>query len=107
MDVRNRIALVTGAGVGTGHAVSARFARVGRRWTSRGCSPEYGAAKAGLMRATTCLRDLPGVATGRALASRAPGDEPPPVSLDALCDAVTDLVEDESARGKVVVLGRG
>ena len=80
-------------------------------------SPEYGAAKAGLMRATACLRDLPGVrvncvapdwvATDRALASLAPGDDTPPVSLGALCDAVTDLVEDDSARGKVVVLSRG
>jgi NAD(P)-dependent dehydrogenase (short-subunit alcohol dehydrogenase family) len=80
-------------------------------------SPEYGAAKAGLMRATACLGDLPGVrvncvapdwvATDRALASLAPGDETPPVSLGALCDAVLDLVADETARGKVVVLGRG
>ena len=80
-------------------------------------SPEYGAAKAGLMRATACLGDLPGVrvncvapdriATDRALASLAPGDETPPVSLGALCDAVVDLVADESARGKVVVLTRG
>lgn len=68
------------------------------------------------MRATACLGDLPDVrvncvapgwvATDRALASLGPGDEPPPVSLDALCDAVMDLVEYDSARGKVVVLGQ-
>jgi NAD(P)-dependent dehydrogenase (short-subunit alcohol dehydrogenase family) len=42
-------------------------------------SPEYSAAKAGLIR-------------------------PPPVSLDALYDAVANLIEDEEARGKVVEL---
>ncbi|MBB4907877.1 hypothetical protein [Actinophytocola algeriensis] len=83
MDIQNRIALVTGAGEGTGRA------------------------KAGSMRATACLGDLPGVVIDRALASLAPGDETPPVTLGALCDAVIDLVEDESARGKVVVLSRG
>jgi len=77
-------------------------------------SPEYGAAKAGLIRATTSLADLPGVrvncvapgwvATERALAGLAPGDAPPPVSLAALCDAVVALVRDDTARGKVVVL---
>lgn len=77
-------------------------------------SPEYGAAKAGLMRATACLGALPDVrvncvapgwvATDRALASLEPGDAPPPVSLGALCDAVVALIEDDSARGQVVVL---
>jgi NAD(P)-dependent dehydrogenase (short-subunit alcohol dehydrogenase family) len=77
-------------------------------------SPEYGAAKAGLVRATTCLAALPGVrvncvapgwvATDRALAALAPGDALPPVSLAGLCDAVVELVTDDSARGRVVVL---
>jgi NAD(P)-dependent dehydrogenase (short-subunit alcohol dehydrogenase family) len=69
-----------------------------------------------LIRATACLGDLPDVrvtcvapgwvATDRALASLGPEDEPPPVSLAALCDAVVALVEDDTARGKVVVLGQ-
>ena len=77
-------------------------------------SPEYGAAKAGLMRATACLGELPGVrvncvapdwvATDRALASLEPGAARPPVSLESLCDQVVALIEDDSARGKVVEL---
>ena len=77
-------------------------------------SPEYGAAKAGLMRATACLGALPGVrvncvapdwvATDRALASLEPGAAPPPVSLESLCDEVVALIEDESANGMVVEL---
>jgi NAD(P)-dependent dehydrogenase (short-subunit alcohol dehydrogenase family) len=77
-------------------------------------SPEYGAAKAGLMRATACLGALPGVrvncvapdwvATDRALAALEPGATPPPVSLESLCDQVVALIEDESASGKVVEL---
>jgi NAD(P)-dependent dehydrogenase (short-subunit alcohol dehydrogenase family) len=77
-------------------------------------SPEYGAAKAGLARATTCLSALPGVrvncvapgwvATDRAIASLSPGEEPPPVSLEALCDKVIELIEDDEANGRVVEL---
>jgi NAD(P)-dependent dehydrogenase (short-subunit alcohol dehydrogenase family) len=81
-------------------------------------SPEYGAAKAGLIRFTTALGDLEGVRvncivpnwihTERAeeeLAamtederSRAPGTIP----LEVVCDAVADLIGDESARGRVI-----
>ena len=74
-------------------------------------SPEYGAAKAGLIRATTCLGALPNVrvnciapgwvATPRAMASLKPGEEPPPVSLEALCDAVVELIEDDETNGCV------
>ena len=83
--------------------------------------PEYGAAKAGLIRATRCLARLDGVrvscvvpdwlATDRALAElpelpELPDDEPPPIPLDRLCDAVVDLVRDKGAAGRVVVLQR-
>ena len=81
-------------------------------------SPEYGAAKAGLIRFTTALGDLEGVRvncivpnwilTERAEAelaamtpeerSRAPGTIP----LEVVCDAVADLIGDETARGRVV-----
>jgi NAD(P)-dependent dehydrogenase (short-subunit alcohol dehydrogenase family) len=84
--------------------------------------PEYGAAKAGLIRASTCLAQLDGVrvncvapdwlATDRALAELAAMPEAerartaPPIPLDDLCDAVTALVEDDTATGRVVVLDR-
>jgi NAD(P)-dependent dehydrogenase (short-subunit alcohol dehydrogenase family) len=74
-------------------------------------SPEYDAAKAGLIRATTCLGALPDVrvncvapgwvATPRALASLKPGEERPPVSLEALCDSVVELIENDEAKGCV------
>jgi NAD(P)-dependent dehydrogenase (short-subunit alcohol dehydrogenase family) len=83
-------------------------------------SPEYGAAKAGLIRFTTALGDLEGVRvncivpnwilTERAEAelaamtpvqrARAPGTIPPGV----VCDAVVALIDDEAARGRVVVI---
>jgi hypothetical protein len=48
------------------------------------------------------------LATDRALAELAesPGDEPPPIPLPRLCDAVVDLVRDKGAAGRVVVLQR-
>jgi NAD(P)-dependent dehydrogenase (short-subunit alcohol dehydrogenase family) len=84
--------------------------------------PEYGAAKAGLIRATTCLARLDGVrvncvapdwlATDRALAEFAalPQAERaatrPPIPLPRLCDAVVALIEDEESAGEVVVIDR-
>ncbi|HEV7652935.1 MAG TPA: SDR family NAD(P)-dependent oxidoreductase [Actinophytocola sp.] len=80
--------------------------------------PEYGAAKAGLIRASACLARVDGVrvncvvpdwlATDRALAELAelPETVPPPIPLSRLCDAVVDLVRDEDAAGRVVVLRR-
>jgi NAD(P)-dependent dehydrogenase (short-subunit alcohol dehydrogenase family) len=84
--------------------------------------PEYGAAKAGLIRATTCLARLDGVrvncvapdwlATDRALAEFAalpPAERAttrPPIPLPRLCDAVVTLIEDEDAAGEVVTLDR-
>jgi NAD(P)-dependent dehydrogenase (short-subunit alcohol dehydrogenase family) len=85
-------------------------------------SPEYGAAKAGLIRATTCLARRDGVrvncvvpdwlATDRGLAEYAalsPAERastPPPIPLARLCDAVAGLVADGTAAGEVVVLRR-
>jgi len=80
--------------------------------------PEYAAAKAGLVRASTSLARVAGVrvncvvpdwlATDRALAQFAalPDPGPPPIPLSRLCDAVADLVRDEDAAGRVVVLER-
>lgn len=80
--------------------------------------PEYGAAKAGLIRASTCLARVAGVrvncvvpdwlATDRALAELAelPDTGPPPIPLSRLCDAVAGLVRDDDAAGRVVVLQR-
>jgi NAD(P)-dependent dehydrogenase (short-subunit alcohol dehydrogenase family) len=83
-------------------------------------SPEYGAAKAGLIRFTTALGDLEGVRvncivpnwirTERAeaeLAAMTPEERakaPGTIPLDVVCDAVADLIADETARGRVVVL---
>ena len=85
-------------------------------------SPEYGAAKAGLIRATTCLGGLDGVrvtcvvpdwlGTERALAELAalPAAERaavvPPIPLARLCDEVVVLIEDDTSAGRVVVLSR-
>jgi NAD(P)-dependent dehydrogenase (short-subunit alcohol dehydrogenase family) len=88
-------------------------------------SAEYGAAKAGLMRATSCLahlRDSHGVrvncvapdwvATERALREVAALDPDeraglaPLIGLDRLCDEVVALIEDDTAAGRVVVLAR-
>jgi NAD(P)-dependent dehydrogenase (short-subunit alcohol dehydrogenase family) len=80
--------------------------------------PEYGAAKAGLIRASSCLAGLDGMrvncvvpdwlATDRAPAELAglPDTAAPPIPLPRLCDAIVDLVRDEDAAGRVVVLRR-
>jgi NAD(P)-dependent dehydrogenase (short-subunit alcohol dehydrogenase family) len=86
-------------------------------------SPEYGAAKAGLIRFTTALGDLDGVRvncivpnwirTERAeaeLAAMTPEERdraPGTIPLEVVCDAVAELVSDERARGRVVVLEPG
>jgi hypothetical protein len=44
------------------------------------------------------------VATDRAMASLSPNEERPPVSLEALCDKVIELIEDDEATGRVVEL---
>jgi NAD(P)-dependent dehydrogenase (short-subunit alcohol dehydrogenase family) len=83
-------------------------------------SPEYGAAKAGLIRFTTALGDLPVVRvncvapgwirTERAeeeLAAMTPDERaaaPTPIPLDTVADAVVELIRDDGRRGHVVVL---
>jgi NAD(P)-dependent dehydrogenase (short-subunit alcohol dehydrogenase family) len=83
-------------------------------------SPEYGAAKAGLIRFTTALREVDGVRVGcvvpgwvrtqRAeaeLAAMTPEERaaaPEPIPLEALTDAVVALIEDDGSAGRVVVL---
>jgi len=89
-------------------------------------SPEYGAAKAGLIRFTACMayaREETGVrvncvvpdwiATDRALGELAAmtpeqrADEAPLVDPGDLADAVVELVRDESLAGRVMLLPRG
>jgi NAD(P)-dependent dehydrogenase (short-subunit alcohol dehydrogenase family) len=86
----------------------------------RYASPEYGAAKAGLIRFTTALRETGGVRvncvvpdwvrTERAEAELAAmtaeerAAAPGPIALDVLTDAVVALIRDESAAGRVEVL---
>jgi NAD(P)-dependent dehydrogenase (short-subunit alcohol dehydrogenase family) len=86
-------------------------------------SPEYAAAKAGLVRFTTVAGALPGVrvncvvpgwiATERAeaeLAAMTPAElaaAPIPVPMDEVTDAVVELVRDDAAAGRVVMLPDG
>jgi NAD(P)-dependent dehydrogenase (short-subunit alcohol dehydrogenase family) len=89
-------------------------------------SPEYGAAKAGLIRFTACMayaREETGVrvncvvpdwiATDRALGELAAmtpeqrAAEAPLVDPGELADAVVELVRDESLAGRVMLLPRG
>ena len=83
-------------------------------------SPEYGAAKAGLIRFTTTLGDLPGVrvncvapawiATQRAeqqlarmtAAERAAA--PTPIPLQAVTDVVVELIRNDELSGHLIVL---
>jgi NAD(P)-dependent dehydrogenase (short-subunit alcohol dehydrogenase family) len=83
-------------------------------------SPEYSAAKAGLIRFTTALGDLPSarvncvapgwIATPRGLAeaeAMTPQERQvagPMVPMETIVNAVIDLIQDHTARGRIVVL---
>ena len=77
-------------------------------------SPEYGAAKAGLIRFTTTLGGLDGVrvncvvpdwiATERVTAAEIAAAERPPIPLAHVADAVLALIRDDTLAGRVLVL---
>jgi NAD(P)-dependent dehydrogenase (short-subunit alcohol dehydrogenase family) len=83
-------------------------------------SPEYGAAKAGLIRFTAALHEVEGVRitcvvpdwvrTQRAeaeLAAMTPRERaaaPEPIPLEALTDAVVGLIHDDTSAGRIVEL---
>jgi NAD(P)-dependent dehydrogenase (short-subunit alcohol dehydrogenase family) len=86
-------------------------------------SPEYGAAKAGLIRFTTSLTDLPSVrvncvvpdwiATERGqaeLARMSPAERarpPEQVTMEEIADTIIELIRDDGLAGRVVVLRGG
>ncbi len=79
-------------------------------------SPEYAAAKAGLIRFTSTLTDLGAVrvnclvpdwvATERVTEAERATD-PPPLPLATVADATLQLIRDESLAGRVLILDRG
>jgi len=79
-------------------------------------SPEYGAAKAGLIRFTSALAAVGGVrvncvvpdwvATER-LTAEERAATPPPIPLERVAAAVLDLIRDDAAAGRAVELWRG
>jgi len=84
-------------------------------------APEYAAAKAAVVRLTSALRARDGVrltcvcpdstrtpAMERTLASRPPGFDPGPMlEPNEVAAVVADLIRDDSARGRVVVVRAG
>jgi NAD(P)-dependent dehydrogenase (short-subunit alcohol dehydrogenase family) len=105
-----------------GGAVVNIASSAGIEWTPYD-SPEYGAAKAGLVRFTTCVGALPGVRVNcivpgwiglerahdelAAMSDAERAAAPPFVDPSAIADAVVWLVRDESLSGCVVELPGG
>jgi NAD(P)-dependent dehydrogenase (short-subunit alcohol dehydrogenase family) len=79
-------------------------------------SPEYAAAKAGLIRFTAALGALDGVrvncivpdwiATERVTAEERTSD-PPPIPLATISEQVLRLIEDDSLAGRAIEIWRG
>jgi NAD(P)-dependent dehydrogenase (short-subunit alcohol dehydrogenase family) len=79
-------------------------------------SPEYGAAKAGLIRFTSALAAVDGVrvncivpdwvATER-VTEEERATAPPPIPLETVADAVITLIRDDTLAGHAMVLWRG
>ena len=79
-------------------------------------SPEYGAAKAGLIRFSSALAEVDGVrvncvvpdwvATERVTAEER-ATAPPPIPLAVVVDAVLTLIRDETLAGRAMVIWRG
>ena len=104
----------------SGGGVVVNTASVAGVGSERYQSPEYAAAKAGLVRFTTAAAALPGarvncvvpgwIATERAetdLAAMSPAELAAaaiPVPMDEVADAVVDLVRDDGAAGRVVAI---
>jgi NAD(P)-dependent dehydrogenase (short-subunit alcohol dehydrogenase family) len=105
-----------------GGAVVNIASSAGIEWTPYD-SPEYGAAKAGLVRFTTCVGALPGVRVNciaphwiglerahdelAAMSADERAAAPPFVEPSAIADAVVWLVRDESLSGRVVEMRGG
>jgi NAD(P)-dependent dehydrogenase (short-subunit alcohol dehydrogenase family) len=105
-----------------GGAVVNIASSAGIEWTPYD-SPEYGAAKAGLVRFTTCVGALPGVRVNciaphwiglerahdelAAMSDAERAAAPPFVEPSAIADAVVWLVQDESLSGQVVEMPGG
>ena len=80
-------------------------------------SPEYGAAKAGLVRFTSALARTGAVrvncvipdwvATERVSEAERAEADPPLISLDEVADAVLRLVRDDALAGRALLLARG
>jgi NAD(P)-dependent dehydrogenase (short-subunit alcohol dehydrogenase family) len=79
-------------------------------------SPEYGAAKAGLIRFTTALAQVGDVrinclvpdwiATERLTAEEL-ASQPPPIPLEVVAESTLRLIRDDSLAGRVLVIDRG
>jgi NAD(P)-dependent dehydrogenase (short-subunit alcohol dehydrogenase family) len=79
-------------------------------------SPEYGAAKAGLIRFTTALASIDGIRVNCVVpdwiaTERVSAEEravtPPPIPLATVVEAVMTLIRDDALAGRVTVLARG
>jgi NAD(P)-dependent dehydrogenase (short-subunit alcohol dehydrogenase family) len=129
VDISGRVAVVTGAAVGIGREIARAVAAEGAVIAStaglgfdQAGSPEYAAAKAGLIRFTTTVR-VPGVRVNgiapdwihtpraeRELAAMTPAqraEAPDWIPMADICDQVLRFVRDDSRSDQVVELRPG